>query len=105
MVVIDRQQVDETRRNLFGVALPATGLFGSGNDLSQIETTLTRASVDDNGRWSFVLANGTRWTQTDDYIIARRPRANDKVLIKRAALGSFRLSVGGQPGVKAKRQI
>ena len=105
VVVIDRQQVDETRRNLFGVALPATGLFGSGNDLSQIETTLTRASVDDAGRWSFVLANGTRWTQTDDYIIARRPRANDKVLIKRAALGSFRLSVGGQPGVKAKRQI
>lgn len=105
VVVIDRQQVDETRRNLFGVALPDTGLFGSGNDLSQIETTLTRASVDDSGRWSFVLANGTRWTQTDDYIIARPPRANDKVLIKRAALGSFRLSVGGQPGVKAKRQI
>ena len=53
---------------------------------------------------SFVMAHGARWTQTDDNIIARRPRANDKVIIKRAALGSFRLSVGGQPGVKAKRQ-
>lgn len=105
VVVIDRQQVDETRRSLFGVALPDTGLFGTGNDLSQIETTLTSASVDDAGRWSFVLADGTRWTQTDDYIIARRPRANDKVIIRRAALGSFRLSVSGQPGVKAKRQV
>ena len=41
--------------------------------------------------------------QTDDTVIARRPRANDKVLIKRAALGSFRLSVAGLPSVKAKR--
>ena len=104
VVVIDQQQVREMRRSLFGVSLPDTGLFGKGNDLPQIDTTLTSASVDDAGRWSFVLADGARWTQTDDHIIARRPRANDKVSIKRAALGSFRLSVGGQPGVKAKRQ-
>jgi hypothetical protein len=104
VVVIDQQQVRETRRGLFGVSLPNTGLFGNGNDLPQIETTLTSASVDDSGRWSFVLADGVRWTQTDDYIIARRPRTGDKVIIKRAALGSFRLSVGGQPGVKARRQ-
>jgi hypothetical protein len=104
VVVIDQQQVRETRRSLFGVSLPDAGLFGNGNALPQIETTLTSASVDDAGRWSFVLADGARWTQTDDYIIARRPRANDTVIIKRAALGSFRLSVGGQPGVKARRQ-
>ena len=104
VIVIDERQVRETRRSLFGVSLPDTGLFGNGNDLPQIETTLKSASVDDSGRWSFVLADAARWTQTDDYIIARRPRAGDTVIIKRAALGSFRLSVGGQPGVKAKRQ-
>lgn len=104
LVVVDQQQVRETRRSLFGVSLPTTGLFGSGADIPQIETTLASASVDDAGRWSFVLADGARWTQIDDNIIARRPRTNDKVVIKRAALGSFRLSVGSQPGVKAKRQ-
>ncbi len=104
VVVIDRQQVRETKRNLFGINLPDIGLFGNGEDLPQIETTLASASVDGAGHWSFVLADGARWMQTDDNIIARRPRANDKVIIKRAALGSFRLSVGGQPGVKAKRQ-
>ena len=104
VVVIDQQQVRDVRRSLFGVSLPDTGLFGNGNDLPRIETTLASASVDDSGRWSFVLSDGARWAQTDDYMIARRPRANDKVIIKRAALGSFRLSVGGQPGVKAKRQ-
>ena len=104
VVVIDQQQVRETRRNLFGISLPDIGLFGSGDDLPQIETTLANASVDDAGRWSFILADGAHWVQTDDNIIARRPRANDKVIINRAALGSFRLSVGGQPGVKAKRQ-
>ena len=105
VVVIDRQQVREARRSLFGISLPATGLFGGDNDLPQIETTLKSASVDESGRWSFVLADGARWTQSDDLVIARRPRANDRVIIKRAALGSFRLSVGGQPGVKAKRQV
>ncbi len=104
VIVIDQQQMHETRRSLFGISLPNTDLLGNGKDLPQIETTLTSASVNDTGQWSFVLADGARWTQTDDYVIARRPRANDKVIIKRAALGSFRLSVGGQPGVKAKRQ-
>ena len=103
VVVVDQQQVRETKRNLFGISLPNLGLFGS-DDLPQIETTLTSASDDGAGHWTFVMADGARWTQTDDNIIARRPRANDKVIIKRAALGSFRLSVGGQPGVKAKRQ-
>lgn len=104
LVVIDQQQVRETRRVLFGITLPDTGLFGSGSDIPQIETTVASASVDDAGRWSFVMADGARWMQTDDNVIARRPRPNDKIVIKRAALGSFRLSVGGQPGVKAKRQ-
>lgn len=103
IVVVDQQQVRETRRTLFGIALPDTGLFGNGEDLPQIEATLASASVDDFGRWSFVLADGARWIQTDDTVIARRPRANDKVLIKRAALGSFRLSVAGLASVKAKR--
>ncbi len=103
VVVVDQQQVRETKRNLFGISLPNLGLFGN-DDLPQIETTLTSAAVDGAGHWSFVVADGARWTQIDDNIIARRPRANDKVIIKRAALGSFRLSVGGQPGVKAKRQ-
>ena len=104
LVVVDQREVRETRRSLFGVALPDTGLFGGGDDIAQIEATLAAASVDADGRWRFVLADGARWAQTDDNVIARRPRANDPVVIKRAALGSFRLSVGGQPGVKAKRQ-
>jgi hypothetical protein len=41
VVVIDRQQVREARRSLFGIGLPATGLFGGDNvrrrlDLRQI---------------------------------------------------------------------
>lgn len=104
VIVVDERQVRETRRSLFGISLPDTGLLGNRNDLPQIETSLKSASVDDAGRWTFQLVDGARWVQTDDYTIARRPRENDKVVIKRGALGSFKLSVGGQPGVKAKRQ-
>jgi hypothetical protein len=36
VVVIDQQQVRETRRSLFGISLPDTGLFGNGNALPNI---------------------------------------------------------------------
>jgi hypothetical protein len=104
VIVIDERQVRETRRSLFGISLPDTGLLSNSDDLPQIETTLKSASVDDAGRWTFQLSDGARWIQTDDYTIARRPRENDNVVIKRGMLGSFKLSVGGQPSIKAKRQ-
>jgi len=103
IVIIDQQQVRETRRAVFGIALPETGLLGKAEDLPQIEAVLAGASVDDSGHWRFQLADGARWVQTDDNVIARRPRAKDAVVIKRAALGSFRMSVGGQPAVKVRR--
>lgn len=103
VIVIDQQQIRETRQSLFGISIPGGGLFGSGSDLPQIETTLANAFVARDGRWTFQLADGGRWVQTDDYTISRQPRLNDAVVIKRAALGSFRLSIGGQPAVKVRR--
>lgn len=103
LVVVDRQQVREARKTLFGISLPDMSLFGGGPDIDQVETTVTDAQVASDGRWTIRMADGARWVQTDDFVIARKPKANDKVVIKRAALGSFRMSVGGQPGVKARR--
>jgi hypothetical protein len=103
VVVMDRQQVRDARKSLFGIGLPDLNLFAGADDIDHIDAVIADAQVDGSGHWTFRMADGARWVQTDDYPIGRRPRANDKVVIRRAALGSFRLSVAGQPAVKAHR--
>lgn len=103
LVVVDRQQVRQARKSLFGISISNLPIFGGAPDIDYVDTSLTDAQVDAAGRWTLRMADGARWVQTDDNVIARRPKPNDKVHIKRAALGSFQLSVGDQPAVKARR--
>jgi hypothetical protein len=110
LVVVDRQQVRATRRTLFGIELPRLPFFGGGDEdkqdeISQIDGVIDGAYQDGSGRWIFRLKDGGTWAQVDDNVIALRPRAGDKVLVKRAALGSYMLRVGNQPGVRVKRQL
>ncbi|WP_230480969.1 hypothetical protein [Sphingomonas sp. Leaf21] len=109
VVVIDRAQVRQTRKTLFGLNLPNLGLFGDGGDkdgpeaVNQIESTLQRADVE-GGAWIFTLKDGARWRQTDDNVIGGKPRVGSPVVIRRGALGSFKLSLAGQPAVKVRRE-
>lgn len=103
VVVVDSQQVRQARRSLFGIGVPSLSIFSGSPEIDSIDTTVTDAQVDGAGRWTVRMADGARWAQTDDNVLGRSPRAGDKVRIKRAALGSFQMIIGGQPGVKARR--
>jgi hypothetical protein len=103
VVVVDSQQVRQARRSLFGIGVPSLSIFSGSPEIDAIDTTVTDAQVDGAGRWTVRMADGARWAQTDDNVLGRSPRAGDKVHIKRAALGSFQMTISGQPGVKARR--
>ena len=109
VVVIDRAQVRQTRKTLFGLNLPNLGLFGDTSDkdgpdaVTQIESTLAKAEMTSGG-WLFTLSDGARWRQTDDNILGGRPRVGNTVIIRRGALGSFKLSLAGQPAIKVRRE-
>lgn len=103
VVVVDRQQMRQARRTLFGIGLPTLPIFGNAPDIDFIDTTVAEARVDGAGRWTLRMADGARWAQTDDNVIGRSPKPGDKVHIKRGALGSYQMNVGGQPAVKAQR--
>lgn len=111
LVVVDRKQIRETKRSLFGLDLPRLSIFGGGdgdNDeeaVTSIESTVTGAVQDGNGRWIVKLADGSTWAQTDNETLALRPKAGNKVKVKRAALGSYMMNVNGQPAVRVKRQL
>jgi hypothetical protein len=103
LVVIDKERATEARRSVFGFSVPSfAGLLGGG-DLNQIEETVSAVGQNAEGGLIVKLADGSMWSQTDDTPVALEPRRGDKVVVKRGALGSYFVKVGGQPGFKAKR--
>jgi len=105
VVVIDKVRANEARRSLFGFTVPNFGaLFGGGGDeISQIESTVTEVVEHGLGGFTLKLADGSIWTQIDDTPVALPPRRGDKVVVRRGALGAYFVKLGSQPGFKAKR--
>ena len=104
LVVIDKEKTREAKRSLFGFSVPSFGgLFGGDDDeVTQIESTVKSTGHNVDGGWIITLADGSVWSQTDDWP-GLDPRPGKKVIVKRAALGSYRLSIPGQNGIKVKR--
>jgi hypothetical protein len=106
LVVIDRESVKKTKRGLFGFSIPNLGIFGDDNDeveIKQIEGTVVSTAFNSDGGYIFRLADGSRWSQLDSKPFAIPPQGGDKVVVKKGTLGSYFLTVQGQPGVKVKR--
>jgi hypothetical protein len=113
LVVVDRKQMRETKRRLFGLDIPDLNPFGGGGGddepkeeaVQSIESAVVNAWQDGGGRWVVRLEDGSTWAQTDGNALALRPRTGHKVKVTRAAMGSYMMRINGQPGVRAKRQI
>jgi hypothetical protein len=104
LVAMDRAKIRATRRSLFGFSMPSLGIFGRDDkdEIKQIDGIVAGVSRGMDG-FRVSLQDGTRWAQTDGKSIALEPRIGHKVVVKRGALGSFMMSVAGQPGVKVQR--
>lgn len=105
LVFVDREKARAAKRSLFGFSIPNFGgIFGGSDDeVKQIESTVTKSGHNPEGGWVFYLADGSVWTQTDDWPLGLPPRAGDKVVVSRGVLGSFRLRLNKQPEIKVKR--
>lgn len=108
VVVLDRNEVQKTRRSLFGFTLPRIKLFGGGDDkdnpedISEINGNVTGVSAVSADRWTVTLDDDTRWITTES---ARGfpPRAGETVRIRRAALGSYDASFNKRRTIKVRR--
>jgi hypothetical protein len=111
LVVVDRKQMRETRRTLFGLEIPRLHIFGGGGDddeaeeVKSIESTVATAYTNDGGQWVVRLEDGSTWVQTDHNTIAVAPRKGTSVTVAKASLGSYMMRIGKQPGVRARRQL
>lgn len=107
LVVVDRKEIRETRKSLFGFTLPKIGLFtGDGDDdkdeIKEISSTVESARMVKGGDWSLRLA-GDGGTWETNSTISVDPIPGDKVRIKKASLGSYLGQVGMNRGVRLRR--
>lgn len=111
VVVLDREAVKKTRRELFGFSVSTADLFdgprGKGDkqseELDEIATTIAAVSQNRAGDYVLTLAQGGRWEQISTGSFGRAPRAGMKVEVRRAAFGSYKMKIGDAPAIKVRR--
>ena len=104
LVVIDKARATAAKRSLFGFSIPNFGgLFGTGDDVKQIDGTIAEVGHNPEGGWLLKLADGSVWTQVDDAQLGLPPRRGEKIIVRRGSLGSFYIEFTKQPGIKVKR--
>lgn len=107
--VVDRAQVQRTRRSLFGLVLPDINIFGGGNEenspeaVTEINSTIQAFSQGPRGQYTFTLEDGARWVQLDTREFSARVRVGQPIRIRRAAMGSFLANVNNQTAIRVRR--
>lgn len=112
LVVVDKAEIREARRGLFGFKLPRIRLFGGGDD-DEDESGAVEARVDsleakvtavggDSGSWVLTLDTGARWQQIDGEYI-NRPVVGADLSITRGQLGGYTAKVGSGRAFKVRR--
>lgn len=109
IVVTDRAEIRQTKRGMFGFAIPTSRLFGGGSDdskddeVNRLDSTIAAARHARDGGWVVSLAIGGTWQQTDDKALALAPKVGQKVSVTNGALGSYFVSINGQIAIKMRR--
>jgi hypothetical protein len=106
LVSLDREQRRAARRQAFGFTLPTLSFLDRGEkpaDLDKIDETLASAWQIAGDKWVFRMQDGAVWRQIDDEFLSRKPHEGSAIVIRRAMLGSYMLSVDGQPGLRVHR--
>ena len=108
IVVVDREQVRETRRSLFGFDLPKMPFFNGDKSQEEDEPKEAEGVVQSvrllpDDRWLVTLESGARWQTTEAAGRQLPPRPGQAVRMRKASMGSYLLSVQGRRGVRAMR--
>lgn len=102
VVVVDREQVTEARRSVFGLKLPKIRIFGDGEDVDTVDGVITAVGRTRDGKLTFTLEDGARWVQTDNHTIVG-VRVGTQVTLSRGALGTFFAKFKGSTSAKVAR--
>ncbi|MEM1133610.1 MAG: hypothetical protein AAGH53_11785 [Pseudomonadota bacterium] len=105
VIVAERKDVEQARRELFGLSLSENPLFADKDDegVNSITATVTAVRQTRDGKWIMALDTGARWIQTEARRTRRGPRDGDVVEISRGTFGAFIARPEGGRSFKVKR--
>lgn len=107
LVVMDRTQVREAKRSLFGFDVGGLNFFDRGEapvKVDDVSLVVERAYRGEGGKWFLVMTDGQVWRQVDSEAVNSPPKKGSKAEIRRAALGSYFMNIDGQRAVRARRE-
>ena len=107
VVVLDKQQVKEARKDAFGFTMPSFKMFDRGEKPEQIDEvtlTLDHAYRNRDGKWVLKTDSGQTWVQIDTYDLFKSPKKGSTMVVKRASLGSYVANIDGQKSIRVRRQ-
>lgn len=106
--IIDKEDVEKTRKGLFGFSLPDLGLFkgkeGEDSEQDLLESVVKSVRVQGRNTVFLTIEEGNavwRIPGADPKVLRTKP--GDKVVLKKAALGSYWIRINGRNGVKGRR--
>ncbi|NWK98562.1 hypothetical protein DM806_23435 [Sphingobium lactosutens] len=111
VVVLDKSELNKTRKTLFGFAFPKLPFLGDGDDkdeakeeegFSHIQAKIASLRGIGYGKWQITLEDGAQW-MTTEAVNGRDPKVGQTIEIRRAAIGSFMGKVEGGRAVRMKR--
>lgn len=106
VVVLDREQTRQARREAFGFTMPSLAIFNRGEAQEQADRasyTVENAWKTPDGKWVVELDTGGVWRQTDDVDLRHAPHKGSTADIRTAALGSYFMKIDGQLAMRAHR--
>jgi hypothetical protein len=109
--IVDAEDIRRTRRSLFGFNVPRLPFLdgagdGKGSDeeeQSSLEGKIMQLRALPHQKWLIRLDDGASWQTTEVTVRQADPRQGESVRIRKAAMGSYILSVEGRRGVRAMR--
>ncbi|MDJ0922629.1 MAG: hypothetical protein QNI84_15985 [Henriciella sp.] len=116
VTTISRAEIEEVQRDSFGFSIPslprlAMPRFGRGDqdgevvveEFNEISASVTRIRKDSTGKLIVQLDNGQTWQQSDTRRVYLRNGGADSAVVKKAALGSFRMKLDGGTAFRVDR--
>ncbi|MCT2559669.1 hypothetical protein N0B51_11830 [Tsuneonella sp. YG55] len=107
--IVTQKDVEETRRGLFGFSLPKLKLFETDREdgrepFDTLQSEVASARRLDARTYVFKITDGgATWQIKEAPARFVGPKPGDRVVFKRAALGSYFIRINDQVGVKGRR--
>ena len=109
IAVVDREQVRNVRRSLFGFAIPKFPFFSGRKDAKEeeeqkeITSTVQAFRSIGNNRYRVVIADNNAIWETTESMALRDAKTGEKVTITAGSIGSYFMQIGKQRWVRARR--